>query len=99
MMNERIREVRDWINLVLTFLTVLIVPIGLLILKDQRLEIMDQVRHEYIPRDIYTADREVAKADNARLATDVTDINVKLDHIQINIARLMDAAKLKETGP
>jgi hypothetical protein len=97
-MTERVREFRDWTNLVLTGLTVLVIPIGLLVLRDQRFLIMDEVRRSYVSQEAFTADHNARTAENAKLATDIIEINAKLSNIQITITRLSDATKLKD-GP
>lgn len=99
MATERTREIRDWINFALTILTVLIVPIGLLVLRNQRLEIREEMRQDYVTKEIYKVNEQARDATSTRISADITELNLKLDRMQIQLARLMDAVKLKDQNP
>jgi dynactin complex subunit len=66
------------------------------VLRNQRLEIMSDIRKEYVSVETFRADHAVLAAENAQLKSDLTSVNAKLDRIQITLVRLTDSVKLKE---
>jgi hypothetical protein len=49
-MNERVKEIREWATFALTALTVAVVPLGLLIMSNQKLEIQKEADSKYQTR-------------------------------------------------
>jgi hypothetical protein len=96
-MTAKTEQVRDWITFGGTLLTLLIIPVGMLILRDQRYQIMDEVRHGYVAQESFVADHNSRMAENAKMAADIIEINAKLSNIQITITRLSDSAGLKDS--
>jgi hypothetical protein len=45
--NERIKEIREWLTFVFTIITFVAAPIGLMVLKNQRLEIESAADAKY----------------------------------------------------
>lgn len=96
MASERTKELREWISFVLTIVTVLIIPTGLLVLRNQKLELKDEIRQEYVTIEAYKAGVAALAVTDATAKADLVAVNAKLDKIQISLARLMDAVKLKD---
>lgn len=109
MASERTREIREWMTFGLSLLTLIGIPCGLLVLRNNRLEIREEWRNQlqfYVTADAFKSENakltEAVKAENAKLAAEnanlraeVIIINAKLDKIQIQLVRLTDAVKLR----
>lgn len=89
MATERLREIRDWINLALTTLTVAIIPMSLVLVRNFRLETREEMRQGYVALDVY-------RAELARRDAEITSISAKLDRLNTSVVRLTDAVKLKD---
>lgn len=89
MATERLREIRDWINLGLTTLTVAIIPMSLVLVRNFRLETREEMRQGYVALDVY-------RAELARRDAEITSISAKLDRLNTSVVRLTDAVKLKD---
>jgi cell division protein FtsB len=94
--NEKLKEARDWATLGLSLLAVLILPAGLLVLKNQRLEMAAEVRREYVSVETYRAGVAAVSAENSALKAEIAILNGKMDKLQITIVRLTDAIKLRD---
>lgn len=90
MATERLREVREWGTFILTLLTVALIPICLLALKNQRLETLQTVSERYVSKDEFVLER-------ARLQTSIDATNVRFDKVDAKIdvvSTKADALKL-----
>jgi cell division protein FtsB len=96
MASEKMREVRAWVNLFLTFLTVLIIPAGLLVLKNQRLEILEQSRKEFVSIETYRLNLATIAAENSSLKAEISLLSSKIERQTVTLARIVDAVKLKD---
>lgn len=96
MATERLRDLRDWLNLVFTIITVAVLPICWLALRNQKLEIREEMRQQYITSETFKAENAKLSAENTKLGAEITIINAKLDRIQIQLVRLTDATKIKD---
>lgn len=94
MANDRLREVRDWINLLFTIVSVAVIPVCWLAIENQRLQIREEVRQTYVPLDVYRADVARRDAEIAKRDAEISSISVKIDRLTISVARLTDAVKL-----
>jgi 5'-3' exonuclease len=94
MATERTKEYREWATLVISLLTLLAFPAGALILRNQRLEIREENRKEYVSRELYNADAIVKAAESAQLKSEIATLNAKMDALKITMVRLTDAVKL-----
>lgn len=92
MATEKLREARDWLNLGFTIISVMVVPVGLLVLRNQKLEIQQDMAQKYVPLDLY---KEARAADTANAAA----MNAKIDRLNTSVTRLTDAVKLKDQQP
>lgn len=90
------KEFRAWANLLLTFLTVLIVPIGLLVLKNQRLEIIDEMRKQFVAVEVYHLNLSTIAAENASLKSEISLLSSKIERQTVTLARVVDAIKLRD---
>lgn len=107
MASDKLKEFRDWLNLLFTLLTVAVLPICWLALRNQKLEIREEMRERYISTELFKAatDKITAEnvkenarlsAENTKLGAEITILNSKLDRIQIQLVRLTDAIHLKD---
>jgi hypothetical protein len=96
MATERLREVREWVQFALALVTVLIIPAGLLVLRNQRLEIREEMRQAYVSAAVFQSSVNALAVENSSLKSEIGSLNVKIDRIQISLIRLTDAVKLKD---
>lgn len=94
MASEQIKNVREWLTFSLSLLTVLIVPVGVLVMRNQRLEIASEVQRGYVSLETYHAGLTVVAAENAALKSQIEALNAKMDKLQITMVRVVDAVKL-----
>ncbi len=96
MATERTKEVREWLGFAFSLLTLIAIPVGAVILRNQRLEIREETRHDYVSKELYAADAIVKAAENAQLKADIATLNAKMDALKITMVRLTDAVKLRD---
>jgi Tfp pilus assembly protein PilO len=94
MANEKLKEFRDWANLILTLVTVAIIPTGLLVLRNQRLEMREEMRKEYVSLESYRNTAMSQAAENGALKVQLENLSIKIDRMQVTLVRLTDAVKL-----
>lgn len=94
MATERIQNYREWATLIISFLTLLGIPVGGLILRNQRLEIRDEMHREYVAIETYRAGITSTAAENAALKAQIEALSAKMDRLQITMVRVTDAVKL-----
>ncbi len=81
-MKDKIREFREWATFGFTILTVLLFPIGALIMKNQKLEIEADADARYVSKPVFEA---------SSIST-----NSKLDSIENKLSRVQqDIATIK----
>lgn len=102
MASERTREIREWLTFGLSLLTLIGIPCGMLVLRNNRLEIREEWRAQlqaqlqlYVTAESFKAENAKLAAENTNLRAEVIVINAKLDKIQIQLVRLTDAVKLR----
>lgn len=83
MVTEKIKEVREWATFMLSAVTVVAIPVGLLILRNQRLEILNDVAGKYVTSETY-------KAGLASQAQSYGEIKGKLDSMFIEQIHMSD---------
>jgi hypothetical protein len=96
MATERTRELREWATFFLSLLTLIGIPCGLLILRNQRLEMREEMRQGYVSLEIYHIDLARRDAEIARRDAEIAAISAKIDRLTVSVARLTDAVKLKD---
>lgn len=87
MASDKTKEIREWATLILSAVTVIAIPLGLLILKNQRLEIMSAVETKlgsYVPLETY-------KKDVADQARSQGELKGKLDSVFIEQLHMSDS--------
>lgn len=101
--NERqrsqLREMREWGTFGLSLVTLIAIPIGLIVLHNQRLEIEAKIGREYISRSNYTEDRTRAEQDRRETIQSIGELKGKLDTVIMEQVRMGDTlAVLKESS-
>lgn len=99
MATERLKEAREWIQFGLAILTVLIIPAGLLILKNQRLEIAAEMQRNYVSVESYRASVATQVAENAALKAELSSLSAEIRSMRVTLVRLTDAVKLSNPNP
>lgn len=94
---EKYRELREWGTFWLSFATAVAIPIGLLILKNQRLEIESAVAERYVSKEAWLKDKSDLAEEDKITWKKVTEIGVKLDDIRMDQVRMQDSiSSIKE---
>lgn len=91
---DRIKEWREWSTFILSFITVIAIPLGVLILNNQRLEIEREVAQSYITRSGYAEDRSRMDQDRLDMAKHIGEIQGKLDSVLLEQVRVNDNINL-----
>lgn len=96
MASERVNNIRDWANLALTLIISLAIPVGALVLKNQRLEITSEMQRNFVSIETYRYGVATTAAENAQLRSQIEVLNAKMDALKITMVRLTDAVKLRD---
>ncbi len=85
---------REWGTFLLSCFTALAIPGGLLILKNQRMEIEQEISASYVNKSAYIEDR--ARADSIRMdqAKSIGEIQGKLNSVFLEQVRMSDNISL-----
>lgn len=101
----RLKEVREWGTFMLSLLTVVAIPIGLVVLRNQRLEIEREVTDKFLTRSEYVDDKNLTRTgyneDKSRYEEERRNIlqtigvvQGKLDSVLFEQVRLNDSFSL-----
>ncbi|SRR6266550_1424218 len=97
-MNDHVQEkfemARKWIT---TLIVIVILPIGGLWMKANRLEILSDVQNAYLARAQYEADRKETSIKLDRLDIKIEGITVKLDAVLQNQSATQEHLKAVES--
>lgn len=110
MASEKLREAREWLTFAASLLTVIGIPVGLLVLRNQKLETLEQVRHEYVTKESFEANKSAQASELNSLktteASEIISLKAELSRLSaqiqvqtVQIVRLTDAVKLKDQPP
>ncbi len=91
---DKLHELREWATFILSGMTVVAIPIGLLILNNQRMAIEKEVARLYVAKDSYTEDR--MRIDQSRIdeAKSIGEIQGKLNSLFLEQVRMSDNISL-----
>lgn len=97
MATEQMKEWREWGTFALTLLTVVAIPVGALILRNQRLEIAAECDHKYATQAMVTAERAEREAGDQSTWRRLGETNGKLDTVIVQQASMLQTVlDLKE---
>src|SRR6266566_6507630 len=94
MSNEKLHEIREWSTFVLSFLTVVAIPVGLLILSNQRMQIEREVGEKFVSKTDYVQDRIRFDQDRREEAKHIGEIQGKLDSLLLEQVHMNDTVSL-----
>lgn len=77
-------------------MTVIAVPVVALVIKNAKLEMRDEVRREYVSKELYASDLSAKTAETKELRSQIETLNAKMDALKITMVRLTDAVKLRD---
>jgi hypothetical protein len=94
MTQEKIHEVREWATFILSFMTVVAIPVGLLILGNQRLSIERDIAAHYVSKESYIEDRSRAELGMHEEAKHIGEIQGKLDSLLLEQVHMNDTVSI-----
>lgn len=93
----KLRDLREWGTFLISLVTLVAIPIGLIILRNQRLEIEQEISKGFVAKISYTEDLIRAEAERRDQRSSIGEIRGKIDNMLTEQIRMSDAlAVLKE---
>lgn len=86
MASERLKEVREWGNFIITILVGIAIPVGIMVLKNEKLEIQADVREKFVAKSDFIEYRDAHKlygeTEKVRLQTEIDVTNSKFEKLE-----------------
>lgn len=93
----KLRDLREWGTFLISLVTLVAIPIGLIILRNQRLEIEQEISKGFVAKISYAEDLIRAEAERRDQRSSIGEIRGKIDNMLTEQIRMSDAlAVLKE---
>src|SRR5213595_339748 len=91
---EKLHEARAWATLIMSVFTTVAIPVGWLVLSNQRMEIEKQTQQLYISKATYDSDRQHNDEDRRDEAKSIGEIQGKLNSLFLEQVRMSDNISL-----
>ena len=88
MTSDKMKEIREWATFVLSAVTVVAIPIGILILRNQRLEIQVDEAKKYVTLDSYKTDSAVHNQEYGEIKGQLSAVLLEQAHQSDNLTFL-----------
>lgn len=96
-MSEKMKEARDWINLIMTALTLVAIPVGILILNNQKYQIQLDAQERYVTKATFSEEKAHQEAIDKDQYQKTGELTGKIDVVLLNQARQGESiASIKE---
>lgn len=97
MNRDKMKEVREWGTFILSFLTVVAIPLGYAVLHGERLEIEKEIADSYLSKTAYNEDKNRYEQERRDMQQSIGAIQGKLDSVLMEQVHLNDSiAIIKE---
>ncbi len=91
---SKLHELREWSTFVLSFITVVAIPIVILVLNNQRMAIEKEISEAFVSKTIYSEDRLRVDQDRREEAKSIGEIQGKLNSLFLEQVRMSDNISL-----
>ncbi len=90
----KLHDAREWATFILSFITVIAIPVGLLVLNNQRMEIEKEISDKFLSKTTYSEDR--IRIDQSRMdeVKSIGEIQGKLNSLFLEQVRMSDNISL-----
>lgn len=82
MASEKLKEAREWLTFGLSFLTMLAIPIGLLILNNQKMVIEREIEEKYVNKETFNQMRSTWDSGLGELRGSINAMLIQQAHLQ-----------------
>lgn len=87
MSSDKVKNIREWGTFIMSAMAVLLIPIGLLILSNQRYQIEQQVAEKYVSKENFSIEKLHREDTDKDQWQKIGELSGKLDTVILNQAR------------